>query len=184
MSGPLPAAWRRESEEVYYAGPGLTLVARETVATLKRLAAATRRGRCRLCTHLDSDDALHEMLIVHARDAYVRPHLHHGRSESLHVIEGAARLVEFADDGAPGRVEPLGEAGSGRAFYYRMPENRYHMLLIESDWFVFHEVVQGPFERAKTRLAPWAPEDDDEPAVAAFVAALRARAASSEAASS
>lgn len=175
MSTGIPAGWRRESEEVYYAGPGLTLVDGATVETLKRLAEGTRRRRCRLCAHRDPGDPLHEMLIVHARDAYVRPHLHLGKSESLHVIEGAATLVDFDQNGTAGRVEPLGDAGSGRSFYYRMPEGRYHMLLIDTDWFVFHEAVQGPFEREKTRLAPWAPEDADEAAARAFMATMRQR---------
>ena len=176
MTVTVPEGWRREGDEVYYAPPGLTLVDAGTIAILKRLSAGNPRLRCRLCAHRDPQDPVHEMLIVHARECYVRPHLHLGKSESLHVIEGAATLAVFDDDGQPERFEPLGEAGSGRAFYYRMPEGRYHMLLIESDWFVFHEAVQGPFERKKTRLAPWSPEDGDEPSVRRFVEALRDRA--------
>ena len=178
MSVPIPAGWRRESEEVYYAAPGLTLVDDERIDILKRLAVGTERRRCRLCAHRDSDDALHEMLIVHARDAYVRPHLHLDKSESLHVIEGTATLVEFDEEGGPRRLEALGAPGSGLTFYYRMPQGCYHMLLIDSDWFVFHETVQGPFERQKTRLAPWSPEDHEDQAKTAFLDELRALARS------
>lgn len=162
----------RESEEVFYAEPGLTLVDRTTIDFLKRAAAANRRRRSRLCVHRDIEDVVHEMLIVHVRDAYVRPHKHVGKSESLHVIEGSATMVTFTEQGDPSGYEPLGEAASGRRFFYRMPEGVYHTLLIESDWFVFHEATRGPFDKAQTLFAPWSPEESDAAAVRRFTRAL------------
>ena len=170
---PQVSGFRRESEEVYYAGPGVTLVDDGTIAFLKDVARENERRRCRLCAHRDVGDSLHEMLIVHAQDAYVRPHKHLDKAESLHVIEGAATLVCFSEEGRPERFERLGEASSGRPFYYRMPEGVYHMLLIDSDWLVFHEAVLGPFERARTVMAPWSPEERDAEAVDRFCADLR-----------
>lgn len=164
------------NEEVLYTTADIATVGPEDIADLKQRARRTRRQRCRLCTHRDAGDTLHGMLIVHGRDAYVRPHKHIGKSESLHVIEGTAVLVVFDDAGNLTRALALGDAASGACFYYRMPENVYHGLLITSDWLVFHESTTGPFDRAKTVEATWSPADGDLGAVRKFLAGLRDRA--------
>lgn len=164
------------NEEVLYTTADIVTVGPEDIADLKRRARRTRRQRCRLCAHRDPGDALHGMLIVHGRDAYVRPHKHIGKSESLHVIEGSAVMVVFDDAGNLTRALELGDAASGACFYYRMPENVYHGLLITSDWLVFHESTTGPFDRAKTLEAPWSPADGNDHAVRKFMAGLRDKA--------
>jgi cupin fold WbuC family metalloprotein len=161
---------RRESDEILYANGDLIALSREDIAELKRLAAANPRRRCRICTHAGREDSLHEMLIVHAKDAWVAPHMHLGKDESVHVVEGMARLVTFNDDGEVTGTVELG----GNAFYCRVPANTFHTLLIDSDWFVFHETTLGPFDRTRTKLATWAPIDEG-PAAADFVARLRRR---------
>jgi cupin fold WbuC family metalloprotein len=144
------------------------LVARESrlslsdadLDVLKRRAAAAPRGRIRICAHAHDDAAIHEMLIVHPRNAYVRPHKHLGKSESLLVVEGSATAVFFDDDGRVADRVALGPPGSGRTFYYRVDEPVFHSLLITSDVFVFQETTAGPFRREDTVFAPWAPADE------------------------
>lgn len=111
--------------------------------------------------HADPSAALHEMLIVHHRDVYVRPHLHRGKGESFHVIEGEATVVLFDDRGAVEARISIGAAGSGRFFFYRIPEGVAHTFLIESEWLVFHETTSGPFDPSKTEFMPWAPDGSD-----------------------
>jgi cupin fold WbuC family metalloprotein len=151
---------RRLSEEVLVAEGSPFGLEPADVDELKRLAAATARRRIRVCAHPGPDDPLHEMLIVHAADAYVRPHKHVGKSESLHVVEGEADAVFFDDEGNLVEAVPLGTA-PGRTFYYRIQAPLFHTLLVASDFFVFHEVTNGPFRREETVFAPWSPEEDD-----------------------
>ena len=87
---------RAQNPEVYYSD---VTADDATIAELKRIAAGNPRLRSRLCTHPDPSSGLHEMLIVHHREAYVRPHKHLGKPESFHVIEGTAQVVIFEDDG-------------------------------------------------------------------------------------
>jgi cupin fold WbuC family metalloprotein len=149
------------SPEVLVAdGPLVELTAAD-VDTLKAKAKTNPRRRIRVCAHPDSEDALHEMVIVHMRGAYIPPHRHPGKSESSHVLEGEADLVLFDDDGELADVIPLGAYGSGRRFFCRVDRPTYHSLLIHSDFFVFHEVTNGPFRREETDFAGWAPEDGD-----------------------
>lgn len=151
----------RESEEVYRSSRSVTVVTQEDVVFLKMQAAANTRGRVRLCAHPDSEDRLHEMLIVHSGAAYVPPHRHANKSESFHIIEGLLTVFIFDENGVVQEVIPMGELGSGRAFFYRLSSNIYHTIWPESEFVVFHEVTNGPFDRRESMNASWAPSDDD-----------------------
>jgi cupin fold WbuC family metalloprotein len=150
-----------ESPEVYYAGAAVARVGDEEVAFLKERAAANPRLRCRLCLHDGPSAAQHEMLIVHHRDCYVRPHRHEQKSESLIVVDGEAVAFVFGDDGRIERSFRLGPAGSGAAFSYFMPAGVWHGLAIVSTWFTFLEAAAGPFVRAETTFPVWAPDGSD-----------------------
>jgi cupin fold WbuC family metalloprotein len=168
----LPKNYRQESPEVYYSDARVVLAGEDDVAFIKAAAAATPRGRARLCTHRGTADALHEMLIVHHRDVYVRPHAHVGKSESLLVIEGAAVALLFHKNGGIERAVEMAPFRAGRCFYYRMPEGVFHTLLIRSEWLVFHEATIGPFDRAATAFPPWAPDGSDTGAARAYLDGL------------
>lgn len=125
-----------------------------------------------MCTHRNTEDLLHEMFIVHARDTYIRPHKHLGKPESFHVIEGTVDVIVFEEDGSVRAVIKMGEYLSGRPFYYRISDPLYHTLIIRSDVLVFHETTSGPFNRADTIFAPWAPEENNPAACGVFMGKL------------
>lgn len=152
---------RKESDEVLYPDEPVVSLGPEDVARLKEAARANPRRRIRLCAHANVADDVHEMLIVHERDAYVRPHKHTGKSESFHVVEGRAKIVLFDDSGEPTRVVELGDSGSGLDFYHRMSEPLFHTVVIGSDALVFFETKPGPFDPAETVFADWAPAEDE-----------------------
>ena len=160
---------RIESAEVIYAGETVVTADAGAIDELKRAAAGNPRRRIRLCAHDGVGDSLHEMLIVHERSCYVRPHKHVGKSESFHVIEGEVDVVIFDEDGAVSRVIQMGSFASGRPFFYRIAEPLFHTLLIRSEVLVFHETTGGPFRREDTIFAPWAPEDSDADGVRRFL---------------
>jgi cupin fold WbuC family metalloprotein len=150
-----------QSPEVFVTDEAIVQVSRRDIASLCEKGVQNVRGRCRLCTHRDVDDSLHEMFIVHTKDAYVRPHKHLSKTESVHIIEGLADVVVFDDDGSITKVIRMGDYASGFRFYYRMSEPYYHMLLIRSDVVVFHETTNGPFKRTDTCFAVWSPDETD-----------------------
>lgn len=163
---------KTESAEVLYADDRIVTVDSAGIADLKRAAENNERRRIRLCTHRGVDDRLHEMVIVHALDTYVRPHKHIGKSESFHVIEGDVDVVIFEEDGAVADVIGMGPFQSGRPFFYRIAEPLFHTLLIRSPVLVFHETTSGPFKRDETIFAPWAPEETNRDAVTRFLTRL------------
>ncbi|RXH36383.1 WbuC family cupin fold metalloprotein [Bradyrhizobium zhanjiangense] len=163
---------RAQNPEVYYSDDAIVTADDATIAELKRIAAGNPRLRSRLCTHPDPSSGLHEMLIVHHREAYVRPHKHFGKPESFHLIEGTAQVVIFEDDGRIRDVLEMAPYGHGALCYYRMPEKVFHSILITSEWLVFHETTAGPFDPARTAFPDWAPDGSDAVAVQDYVTSL------------
>jgi cupin fold WbuC family metalloprotein len=155
--------------EVLVTDEPIVQLCHQDVEYLKASAEQNERKRIRLCAHPDIDDLLHEMLIVHAKETYVRPHKHLKKSESVHIIEGLVDVVLFDEEGNIVEVIRMGDYSSGHRFYYRMSGPHYHTLLIQSDVLVFHETTNGPFTREDTIFAPWAPEETDQAARVPFM---------------
>lgn len=166
---------RTVNAEVYQAAGPVVWATRENIEFLKARALANPRGRARLCAHPDSEDSLHEMLVALRRDTGIQPHLHPNNVESVHMIEGRMTVVHFGADGSIGESVPMGDLASGRAFYYRMTRPLYHMWLPESDVMVCQEVTRGPFNRANTVFASWAPSDGPDGKLKEYLDDLRAR---------
>jgi cupin fold WbuC family metalloprotein len=164
--------YRSLNSEVLYSEAAITTIDRSDIDFFRQLSSRNPRKRIRLCAHGGPEDRLHEMLIVHERSAYVRPHRHPGKTESTHIIEGLVDVVVFDDDGRIASVIRMGDYASGRTFYYRMAAPVFHTLIIRSDVLVFHETTNGPFDRRDTVFAPWAPQDGDVNAVSTFMADL------------
>lgn len=164
-----------ESEEVIYSKKRQVIVDQAIVASLKSKSINNARHRIRLCTHSALSDLLHEMFIVHAFGTYVRPHKHTEKSESIHVVEGRVDLILFTEEGEIGNVVQLGDYGSSHPFFFRSDTSVFHSLVIRSEYLVFHETTNGPFDRSHTVFAPWAPIDNDTAEVAEYFSELVAR---------
>jgi cupin fold WbuC family metalloprotein len=153
---------RKESNEVLYPTEDIVVVGAGDLSEMKRLAVLNPRKRIRLCTHRCLNDPLHEMFIVHTSDCYVRPHKHIDKVESMAILEGTVDVLLFDDNGDLRQIIKMGSIDSGRCFYYRLPGQIYHMLLIKSPFLVFHEVTEGPFQREKIVYPDWAPEENSK----------------------
>jgi cupin fold WbuC family metalloprotein len=157
------------NKEVLYIDQDITQVSKADIEILKQKALSNDHKRIRLCSHRNVNDSLHEMLIIHTKDTYVRPHKHLNKSESLHVIEGSVDIVILDEQGEVTEIIPMSKYPSGRAFYYRMGTALYHTLLIRSDFLVFHEITKGPFHKSDTVFAPWAPQESDPEACRKYI---------------
>ena len=164
------------NEEVLYTRDAITQVDREGIEYLKAKALGNKRERVRLCAHLGVEDDVHEMLIVHTKGTYIRPHKHPNKSESFHIIEGDLDIVIFDDLGEVLKRIRMGEYASGARFFWRLSESYYHTVIPRSDIVVFHETTSGPFDRVTSNVgAPWSPEEDESQAQSRFMAQLDQR---------
>ncbi|UCD55355.1 MAG: WbuC family cupin fold metalloprotein [Candidatus Omnitrophota bacterium] len=152
---------KKINDEVFYSSNAVTKISKEDIAWLRARAAENPRKRVRLCGHRNIEDLIHEMLIIHAKGIYVRPHKHLKKIESFHTIEGNLKVVVFDESGGILEVIRMGDYLSGEIFYYRLSESYFHTVIPLSDFVVFHEITEGPFQRKDTVFAPWAPADDE-----------------------
>lgn len=152
---------QQRGDGVFFSEEPFVAISRRDIETLIDLAGKHPRMRVRLCAHNTPDDKVHEMIIAMLKGSYVRPHKHHNKVESFHVIEGIADAVEFTEDGNVASVARIGVGGPGMQFYYRNPSPSFHTWNIVSDVFVVHEVTNGPFQAGNSMHAPWSPEESD-----------------------
>jgi len=160
---------QEESSEVFYYNDNIVNISSDNIEELKQKMTSLNNDRIRLCTHKTKEDFLHEMLIIHTNKCYVRPHKHVNKIESITVLEGRAKIIVFNDDGSIFAEVNIGEHGSGRAFYHRMNVEKFHMFIVQSDFFVFHEVTQGPFDKKYTVFPDWAPKKYNQEFINKFI---------------
>jgi len=149
------------NEEVFVAQDSIVHFGDEEIAFVKQQARISPRMRARICAHKMNDDPLHEMLIAMSAGSYIHPHKHFGKSESFHIVEGEVEVVIFDENGRITNVLELGILGSGRKFFYRLSEAKFHTLIIHTDFLVLHEITNGPFVRDNLTLAPFAPTEGE-----------------------
>ena len=162
----------KRSEEVYVAQDSNITVSQQDMTSLKHLARNTKRGRVRLCLHQSPQEAVHEMVIVHPQGAYIPPHKHQAKSETIVILEGKCDYFLFSDAGEIIKKFPLCASSEGGEFLFRLTEPVYHSLLIQSGQLVFLEITRGPFNREETEFAPWAPDAESIEGVKNFHALL------------
>lgn len=150
---------------LWHPEPDLAFLGPAEVAKVKAMALDSPLKRARICLHRSHGDPIQEMVVALRRGCYIPPHRHGGRSESLHVMEGALLALFFDETGKATRRERLDASGQ---VLYRLASDRWHTVAALADMVVFHEVVQGPFEGG-VELAPWAPAQGDEAAARAFL---------------
>ena len=150
----------KQTDNVFFLKGAIVTIGQEEVSFLKDRVAQAKRKTVRLCTHQSLGDAVQEMLILHMKEEYIRPHKHPQKTVSYHIIEGVVDMVIFDEEGAIWDIVPLGEKGTpGRNFYYRLNEDRYYTPLVWSDFLLFHETINGPWQPVDTVYAPWASEE-------------------------
>ena len=147
--------------EVYHSSKSFFSLNKEDINKLINLAKKNPRKRVRYCSHSSDQDTLHEMFIVHPKGAYVRPHKHIHKIESMLVIDGEVDYVMFDIKGNIENVVSMGSFGSTKPFYQTIREDQFHTMIIKSDWLVFLEITNGPFNKKDTIFAEWSPLDSE-----------------------
>jgi len=156
------------AEDILYSHDPVITLDKKKLNTLRETADSSSRQQSRLCTHINENDDVHEMVIVHKKNMYVQPHKHIDKMESLHMIEGEMDLVLFDHNGKVTEVITLGDYRSGHTFYFRFNHAVFHTVIIKSEFAIFHEVTKGPFVRSENVYAQWAPSATDIDSVVKF----------------
>ena len=163
---------QKESEEVYHTRQDVISLSEKEIDFLISIAKKTTRKRVRLCCHLSVNDAVHEMVIVHPRKAYVRPHRHLNKAESFLVLKGEVDYVTFKEKGEIDTILSMGDSHSNKSFYQSIRSEIFHTLVIQSEWLVFLEVTQGPFKKEDTEFADWSPVNPSKKEIGEFIESI------------
>jgi len=154
---------------------GLKLISEELFDAVAGLASESPRRRMNYNLHSGPDDNPHRFLNVLLHGTYIRPHRHLDppKPETFLVLEGAADVIVFDDDGAIRVRYSLGqESAQGRLWGVDLPSGVWHTILARTARVVCFEVKPGPWDPSRDKeFAEWAPAEGD-PAVAAYVQAL------------
>ena len=159
----------KKNSEVYHSKENFFSLSKEDINRLISLAKNTTRGRVRYCSHSSGQESLHEMFIVHPKGAYVRPHKHIDKIESMLVIDGEVDYIMFDNDGNVDNVVKMGNYESKKSFYQTIRKDKFHTLVIKSEWLVFLEITNGPFDKENTVYAEWSPKESDTLSVEVFL---------------
>lgn len=147
-------------------------ISAEVVTELKRRTASSPLRRARWCAHPGNASETQEMVIAVAKHSIIPPHRHHGRIETLCVLEGRAKAWFFDDAGRVVRCLQMSTPSGGGTFFYRTTPQEFHTLELETDFFVFVETTRGPFDPNTMEIAPFAPAEETPEAYARFFASL------------
>lgn len=153
----------RQGPDVFVSGEQIGKFGQAELNFLRDVLSQSPRRRARVCMHKSNEDRFHEMFITFFKGSYLAASKHLGKDESVDVIEGQADVVVFDDDGRITNVISVGDPSTGLPFYFRTPRERYHAWVVRSEVFSVHETTEGPFRREDTILAPWSPEDLNDP---------------------
>jgi len=149
--------YKKINNEVFYNIKNLCTYSKIDTDYLKHYSNLSSRQRSRLCTHINTDELLHEMFILHKRNIYVRPHKHINRTESILILEGKVDIIIFDNKGIVKDVIKLGNYASGLNCYLRINPSIFHSLIVKSNYVLFLETTTGPFNLKDTVYANWAP---------------------------
>jgi len=140
-----------------------SIVDNKTIDELKNIAVNLKQT-VRVCMHSSSEDDLHNMIIVHHKDQYIRPHANIFNSKAYHHIDGEMLMVALDEN----RNEIFRTILNNQNRVVRIDKGIYLYLKILSDTVIFHEIAIGPYTQSTTKYPKWAPESSDEKSIQAF----------------
>jgi len=149
----------------------ICVVDAELIEKLKTEALRSPLRRYRICMHHSTDDPMQDMIIVHRRGNYSRPHCHPHAAMSYTMIEGRMDVLVFDDTGAVTQRIRLGALGDpdADATSLRLSAGVIRMPVCLTETAVFHEAMGAPNpEGRETVYAAWSPAEDDADGIAAF----------------
>jgi cupin fold WbuC family metalloprotein len=140
----------QKSPEVFHAKTWGLNWGTELIEELKIMALKSELKRARLCLHPDTNDIHQEMLIVMHKNAIESPQRRTTGFDTKIIIEGEATIKYYSQEGVATQEFLLGKNSST---YIHTCNDEFHNLEITSEWFVFLEILKGPFTSTTTILA-------------------------------
>lgn len=160
------------TDEVIFNDKGIIKIDNNTISELKIKANSNNSKKFRLCLHKSPQDELHEMIIVHSKDQYIRPHKHMNNTESNYIIEGEMFVIVFDDYG---NIKDTFKLSKEENIAFRISKNYWHSIIPLSENVIFIEVKLGPFDKEDNIYPDWAPADNEISKIMEFQGILKSK---------
>lgn len=132
-------------------------IGKRHIEFIKKVARDSSKS-ARICLHKDINSDLHNMIIVHHKGRYIRPHKNPTHSKMYQIMEGRMRIIGI-DDSQNKLFDLI--LGFKNQQVLRIQSNIYLLLLPLTPLVVFCETILGPFNAAGGGqiYAPFSPQD-------------------------
>jgi cupin fold WbuC family metalloprotein len=120
----------------------------------------SKRGRTRILMHPHSSSNVHEMFVLYGQETFIRANKHIDRDESVFVLAGVIDVILFEDNGQISQVVRLEASSATYSSFILLPANRYHSVIIRSEFALLFESTPGPFDPLVTVFAEWSPLEE------------------------
>lgn len=136
---------------------------KEVVEFLEKITFEEKIDSVRICLHKTNNDLVHQMIILHKKGKYVRPHKHIRKNVSYHMIKGELLFFLMDDTGKVlHREKIVSDVNSDFNFGFRIKKDQYYFVYPLSEYTIFHEIITGPFNGVDDNIFPdWAPVPGD-----------------------
>jgi len=112
----------------------------------------------RICMHSNANDDLHNMLIVHHKNSYIKPHANMYNSKAYHHIKGEMLIIGLDEN----QKEIFRTILNKYNKIVRIEKGIFLYMRILSEIVVFHEIAIGPYTNFTTIYPEWAPEKNEK----------------------
>ena len=106
------------------------------------ILSALAKNKARICLHSSTQDNIQEMLVAMSKDYNFKPIKHNDKVVTFHVIHGSADLNIY--DSSGNKINSI-QMSKEQNFIIRLDGRRFTNFTVNSDCFVVHEVIEGPF---------------------------------------
>ncbi len=140
----------KKNERVFYAQETPVVLGVQLIMLMKGLAEFKGQPVFRVCMHENTDEDIHEMLMVHTRPVHMGPLKQDKTSLSYHMLDGVADISLYDDTGVCGRTIRLDSNDNFSGRFVRLKANVFRSIQTISQYSVFLEVASGPFADDET----------------------------------
>jgi glucose-6-phosphate isomerase len=135
------------TNNVIYENSNIFILNEDKLNHLKNLALSNPQKRSRICLHSNHEASVQEMIIVAHISTQIGAHKHpYNKAESYHMIEGELLINIYNELGLFQEQIILYSDSFPRM--YRIDGNIWHEPIPKTDWVIYHEVYQGPFNKS------------------------------------
>tara|TARA_Y100000590_G_scaffold458802_2_gene614354 strand:+ start:278 stop:760 length:483 start_codon:yes stop_codon:yes gene_type:complete len=139
----------KKNSNVFYAKKYPFFLRAKDLNQLIRLSEMQNIDKFRICIHKNNKEPIQEMLLVLLKPQLIKPHKQEKSIISYHVLDGAAALKIYDDNGDVEFEENLSSSETGIQ-HIRLEANRFRSIESLSDYFIYLEITTGPFQESDT----------------------------------